>query len=177
MYISPINSTVYRNGDIDSGTLLDSVREDISDFSQVGDTLLMGDINAHIANNTPDYIQGDVIDGHVPTPDDLNQPDIPISRNTMEVENTCPQGKLLLSLCKAIPLFILNGRYLGDSCGRYPFRTEGFTENPSVIDCGIANPQLLERVRYFRVDDLIELSDHCCISTSIDANFTIIWVR
>ena len=94
MYISPINSTVYRNSDIDSGTLLDSVREDISDFSQVGDTLLMGDINAHIANNTPDYIQGDVIDGHVPTPDDLNQPDIPISRNTMEVENTCPQGKL-----------------------------------------------------------------------------------
>ena len=53
------------------------------------------------------------------------------------------------------------------------FRTKGLTENPSVIDYGIANPQLLERVRYFRVADLTELSDHCCISTSIDANFTI----
>ena len=71
VYISPINSTVYRHSDIDSGTLLDFVRQDISDFSQVGDTLLMGDINAHIAKNTPDYIQGDVIDGHVPIPDDL----------------------------------------------------------------------------------------------------------
>ena len=100
--------------------------------------------NAHIAKNTPDYIQNDVIDGHVPIPDDLYQPDIPISHNTMEVENTWPQGKLLFSLCKAIPLRILNGRCLGDSCGsftRYPFRTEGFTENPSVIDYGIANPQ------------------------------------
>ena len=29
----------------------------------MGDTLLMGDINAHIAKNTPDYIHGDVIDG------------------------------------------------------------------------------------------------------------------
>ena len=177
VYMSPINSTVYRNSDIDSGTLLDSVRQDILDFSQVGDTLLMGDINAHIAKDTPDYIQGDVTDGHVPIPDDLYQPDIPISRNTMEVENTCPQGKLLLSLCKAIPLRILNGRRSGDSYGsftHYPFRTKGFTENPSVIDYGIANPQLLERVRYFRVDDLTELSDHGCISTSIDANFTII---
>ena len=37
----------------------------------------------------------------------------------------------------------------------------------------LANPQLLERVRYFRVADLTELNDRCCISTSIDANFTI----
>ena len=108
MYISPINSTVYRNSDIDSGTLFDSVRQYISDFSQVSDTLLMGDINAHTAKNTSDYIQGDVIDGHVPIPDDLYRPDIPLTRDTMEVENTCPQGKLLLSLCKAIPLRILN---------------------------------------------------------------------
>ena len=63
----------------------------------------MGDTNAHITKNTPDYIQGDVIDDHVPIPDDLYQPDIPMTRNTMEVKNTCPQGKLLLSLCKAIP--------------------------------------------------------------------------
>ena len=171
MYISPINSAVYRISDIDSGTLLDSVRQDISDFSQAGDTLLMGDMNAHIAKNTSDYIQGDVIDGHVPIPDDLYRLDIPITRNIMEVENTCPQ---LLSLCKAIPLRVLNGRCLGDSCGsytRYPFRTKGLTENASVIDYGIENPQLLESVRYFRV---AELSDHYCISTSIDANFTII---
>ena len=77
----------------------------------------MGNINVHIAKNTPDYIQGDVIDGHVPIPDDLYKPDIPVTHNSMEVENTCPQGKLLLSLCKAIPLCILNGRCLGDSCG------------------------------------------------------------
>ena len=78
----------------------------------------------------------------------------------MEVENTCPQDKLLLSLCNAILLRILNGRCLGDSCGsftRYPFRTKGLIENPSVIDYGLANPQLLERVRYFRVADLKSL--------------------
>ena len=177
MYISPINSTAYRNSDTDSGTLLDSVRQDIPDFSQVGDTLLMGDINAYIAMNTSDYIQGDVINSHVPNPDDLYQPDIPITRNTLEVENTYPQDKLLLSICKAISLRILNGRCLDDSCGsftRYPFRTKGLTENPNVTNYEIANPQLLESVRYFRVADLTELSDHCCISTSIDANFTII---
>ena len=130
-----------------AGLLLDSVRQGKSDFSEVSDTLFMSDINAHIAKNNPDYIQGDVIDSHEQIPDDLYQPDIPITRNIMEVENTCPQGKLLLSLCKAMPLCILNGRYLGDSCGSftpYPFRTKGLTENPSVIDYGIANPQLLE---------------------------------
>ena len=51
VYISPINSNVYRNSDINSGTLLDSVRQDISDFSQVGDTLLMGEI-IHLLDRT-----------------------------------------------------------------------------------------------------------------------------
>ena len=79
----------------------------------------MGDINAYVAKNTPDYIQGDVIDGHVPISDDLYQPDIPITSNAMEVENTYPQGKRLLSLCKVLPLCILNGRCLGDTCGLF----------------------------------------------------------
>ena len=83
MYISPLNSTVYRNSDINSGTLMDFVRQDISNFSEVGDTLLIGDINARIAKNTPDYIQVDVIDGHVPILDNLFQLDIPITRNAM----------------------------------------------------------------------------------------------
>ena len=46
----------------------------------------MGDINAHIAKNTPDYIQSDVFDGHVPIPDDLYQPDIPITCNTITLD-------------------------------------------------------------------------------------------
>ena len=86
----------------------------------------------------------------------------------MEVENTCPQGKLLLSLCKAIPSRILNGRCLGDSCGsftRYPFVLKGLLKTQVL---------LIMELRYFRVADLTELSDHCCISTSIDANFTVI---
>ena len=63
-----------------------------------GNLLLMGDLNAYLPRGVTDFIEGDIMDDHVPLQDDVYQPDIPIPKNTMEMKNLTQNGKLLLDI-------------------------------------------------------------------------------
>ena len=46
-----------------------------------GNLLLVGDLNVYLPRGVTDFIEGDIMDDHVPLPDDVYQPDIPIPGN------------------------------------------------------------------------------------------------
>ena len=108
-YISPSDSEYYKNNDLTSTDLFEYIKLDCAEFMSSGNLLLMGDLNVYLPRGVTDFIEGDIMDDHVPLPDDVYQPDIPIPRNTMEMKNLNQKSKLLLGICKSVPLRILNG--------------------------------------------------------------------
>ena len=123
-----------------------------------------------------DFIEGDIMDDHVPLPDDVYQPDIP--RNTMEMKNLNQNGELLLDICKSVPLRILNGRTSGDLMGRFTRYPIYYGQNetnplPSVIDYALGNHDILRKIKYFSISDLTRYSDHCIIKLSVETKFKI----
>jgi hypothetical protein len=88
----------------------------------------------------------------------------------MDTNSVDVQGRIILDLCKALNLRILNGRTPGDRWGnltRFPTRAN---EKPSSLDYGICTINLLTSIQNFIVFPISELSDHCCISISIDTS-------
>ena len=143
-----------------------------------GKLLLMGDLNVYLPRGVTDFIEGDIMDDHVPLPDDVYQPDIPIPRNTMEMKNLNQNGRLLLDICKSVPLHILNGRTSGDSMGRFTRYPIYYGQNetnplPSVIDYALGNHDILRKIKYFSISDLTKYSDHCIIKLSVETKFKI----
>ena len=65
---------------------------------------------AYLPKHFVDYIDNDAIDNHVPLPVNIYNPDPAMPRNTLEVRNINQNGRLLLEMCKSIPVRILNGR-------------------------------------------------------------------
>ena len=99
----------------------------------------MGDFNAYLPKGFVDYIDNDDIDNHVPLPVNIYSPDPALPRNTLEVRNVNHNGRLLLEMCKSIPVRTLNGRTFGDIIGnftRYPiYNSQNESESlPSVSD-------------------------------------------
>ena len=97
-YISPSDSEYYKNNDLTSTGLFEYIELDCAEFMSNGNLLLMGDLNAYLPRGVTDFIEGDIMDDHVPLPDDVYQPDIPIPKNTMEMKNLNQNGKLLLDM-------------------------------------------------------------------------------
>ena len=79
-YISPSNSVYFKHNDFDSDTLFDLIKQDCAEFMAKGKVLLMGDFSAYVPNDSLDYISDD----HIPIPNDIYCPDIPLARKTME---------------------------------------------------------------------------------------------
>ena len=128
----------------------------IVDFMTKGDILLLGDFNAYIPNNAFDYIEGDELDQHIPVPDDISHPDIPLKRNTMEFLEVNHNGKLLLEICKLVLARILNGRFVGDISGRSTrfsiYRNVDITDKlPNVIHYVVSIVNLLSKIKYLSV--------------------------
>ena len=48
--------------------------------------MIMADFNAHLPINALDYIADDDLDSHIPLPNNVYSPDIPLARNTMELK-------------------------------------------------------------------------------------------
>ena len=97
-------------------------------------------------------------------------------RNTLKVRNINQNGKLLLEMCKSIPVRILNGRRFGDTIGnftRYPiYNYQNESQSlPSVIDYALADPSLFTKIKYFSVSNMTRFSDHCSIKLSLKTNF------
>ena len=109
----------------------------------------MGDINAYLPSNATDYLTNHNFDDHVLLPDNIYQLDNPLPRNTMKTRNINHNGKLLIDMCKAVPLRILNGTTTGDSFGtftRYPiYNGQNEIPLPSVIDYALQDRDILTK--------------------------------
>ena len=109
-YIPPINSNYY------DSELFEELENDISEFSSMGQIVLLGDLNARTGKYN-DHIADDKIDA---LPASLETSFIPIYRNNCDnVLND--HGKHFLQICKNLDLRILNGRIRGDSLGNITF--------------------------------------------------------
>ena len=130
-------------------------------------SIILGDLNGKTACNA-DYLR-DGSDNHSPiTQVGTYVCDEVHPRNNMDENPVDGQGKMILDLCKTLNLRILNGRTSGDRWGnltRFPLNR---IERPSVLDYGICCSSLLEKILSFLILPQNELSDHCCISVSVD---------
>ena len=120
-YISPSSSQVYKQQNITSETLFDTIQEDCANFKSRGNLMVMEDFNAWVSKN---YIEGDNVLEFSSLPEGTYTPDTPLPRNTMELRENNKNGNCLINLCRTVSLRLLNGRSFGDSFGRftrYPF--------------------------------------------------------
>ena len=173
-YISPSKSSYYRNNDFDTESIFDLITQDSAEFMIKGNVMIMADLNAHLPINALDYIADDDSDSHIPLPNNVYSPDIPLARNTMELRELNHNGKSLIRMCKSMYVRILNGRVAGDNCGkftRFPIY-ERANEEPSVIDYALSDTEFLSKIKYFSVSDLTRFSDHCSSMLSFQANFS-----
>ena len=108
-YISPSNSSYYRNNDFDSESVFYLIKQDCAEFMVIGNVMIMADFNAHVPPNSLDFIVNDDFDNPVPLPSDIYCPDIPLTRNTMEFRKLNPNGESLIDLCKSVSVRIVNG--------------------------------------------------------------------
>ena len=93
----------------------------------------------------------------------------------METRNINHNGKLLIDMCKSVPLRILNGRTTGDSFGtftRYPiYNGQNEIPLPSIIDYALGDRDILQKIKYFSISELNRFSDHCMIKLSLETKF------
>ena len=135
--------------------------------------MIMANFNDHVPINAIDYIGDDDLDSHIPLPNIVYSPDIPLARNTIELKELNQIGKSLIKMCKSMSVRILNGRVAEDNCGkftRFPIY-ERANEEQSVIDYALS--EFLSKIKYFSVSDLTRFSDHCRIMLSFQANFSV----
>ena len=147
-YIPPINSKYYNS------ELFEELENDISEFSSMGQIVLLGDLNARTGKYNH-YIADDKNDT-IRFPASLEISFIQICRkNCDNVLND--HGKQLLQICKNFDLRILNGRIKGDSLDNIAFHGR---LGVSVVDYIICDQTLFQNVHYFTVKGPTYLSDH-----------------
>lgn len=138
-YIPPLNSPYYK----DDFSILEG---EISQLSGRGNILVIGDLNARIADKL-DFIESenDINDTlHNLLPDEYIC-DFNITRNSQD-KMFNNQGQQLLDLCIASQLRILNGRYIGDKLGNLTcYKANG----ASTVDYALANVDLINAVIFF----------------------------
>ena len=165
MYISPANSSYTIRTGMDK-LIFDQVEQDIAKYSNYGDVMLMGDLNAHINSNEKDFLENemnDILDDCLP--ENYIADNVYINRNTEIEQKTNSYGNQILDLCTSSQLRILNGRTLGDSAGRATFFN--FNE-ASIDDYCICSAALLKSISNFTVGPLHpSLSDHRMVTVRI----------
>jgi exonuclease III len=157
-YIPPVNSPYYDDGFL-------KLETEISQVSDKGIILLIGDLNARIANRS-DFIENeDELCGTLQNilPDEYIC-DFNINRNSVDsVFNS--QGQQLLDLCIASQLRVLNGRLIGDMLGNMTCYKPNGT---STVDYTLASVDLVNSVNFFQVLDPSYLSDHVQIAVYLN---------
>ena len=159
VYIPPENS----NGDKNqSPNSLELIEGQIRKFSQEGEVLLVGDLNARTALEL-DYVDNDTDRFISPLASyPVDSPPCPRS-NQDEAINS--RGRELIDLCIATRMRILNGRVPGDSLGFYTCHKYN---GSSTVDYAIASDSLLKDIQYLHVNrDITDLSDHCMVSVAL----------
>jgi hypothetical protein len=90
-------------------------------------------------------------------------------RKSLDVKAPDTYGRHIIEMCKETGLRILNGRTFGDVRGNYTCFTP---RGNSVIDYALVDCELINKVKYFTVDKMLNgLSDHCKIEVFVKCNF------
>ena len=163
-YCSPANSSYTQRTQVDS---YDDLEEKLSSLGQDVDIISLGDFNARTGTGR-DYIRNED-NTHMPgVYNHLVDNTACYTRGNMDsVTNT--YGERLLSLCKAVPLRICNGRKIGDILGEFTcYKWNG----KSVVDYCMVSPRLYPQIQHFFVTKLWPtLSDHCPIVVKLRTKF------
>ena len=158
IYIPPYESPYY------SEKTFETLKSDIIEFQSKGKILLMGDLNARTGND-PDYIDPCGLK-YITA---LQQTTI-VSRHRQTFDNVVNKhGKELLQLCKAMGLYIVNGRIRGDSLGKFTYCSP---LGSSVVDYAVTDLDP-NQINYFIVMPQLPLSDHSHIIISLKKNPTL----
>ena len=162
-YISPPGRNSKPQGmENDKHDCLYSFFEEVRKFSQKGEVILQGDLNARTAA-MPDFLTKDKFDEHFGIcNEEKNTP-----RNS-EDKKVCERGSLLLDICRSEDLVIANGRKPGDLFGKF---TSIQWNGSSVVDYVIAPSSNISRVVDFSVGKFYPcLSDHCPLQYKLKLN-------
>ncbi len=136
-------------------TTLELVQDFIAKTQNLGEIMLLGDLNARIGLSSPvsenEYIAADyLLDGK---PESYPEPNERSSKDTI----TNARGRLLLDFLACTGLQVLNGCVLGDALGDY---TSVNYNGCSVVDYMTATSNLKDKIQSFKVMDLTKFSDH-----------------
>ena len=140
----------------------------LSSVGQHVDKMCFGDYNARTGLKL-DYLEAED-NTDIPIPLDIYETDImnEFPRQNIDV-GTNKYGDNLLSLCKAVPLRICNGRKLGDIFGSYTCYTPN---GQSCVDYCLVSPRLYNNVQTFSVGQMSTLSDHCPIRAVLEVRYS-----
>jgi len=146
--------------------MFDVLEDEISHYSNLGEILVGGDLNARVGT-LPDYITDDTpIDSQtLPVNYDF---DHPLPRANMDEGPVNVFGKNLIDLCINSKVRILNGRTPGDMFGKPTcHQPKGF----SLVDYVLGSENiLLRKTTFFHVHELTPYSDHCKLSLILQSN-------
>ena len=161
VYLAPSNSTYSMRMEEESIEILE---REMLKYSEKGKIILMGDFNARTGEMNEENF-GDKFDDNIFVIEDTCND---IQKRKSDDKIISATGKKVLELCTNANLRILNGRVLGDLCGRITCHQ---WNGCSVVDYGIVDRELLTYVDWFRVHEFNGLfSNHCKISMSIGLN-------
>jgi exonuclease III len=158
VYIPPQFSSF---GKENTQQIWDSLEQDIEHFSNKSEIIICGDFNAR-SGRLIDYIQMDNNHNYYNLPNNYVY-DNCYKRCSMDLI-VQKNGRRLVNMCTDNQLYILNGRMLGDLQGKCTcFHPQGC----SVVDYIICSQALMKNVKYMKVKELMEHSDHCPVDFEI----------
>ncbi|MCG8113230.1 MAG: endonuclease/exonuclease/phosphatase family protein, partial [Candidatus Thiodiazotropha taylori] len=148
-YIVPENSTIHAMYDTD---LFSTLEADIMLYSSKGVVFLAGDLNSRIG------VKHDYVENNFGRSDDILNlfNEIPIARKTND-KGINRFGDLLLDLCKATGMCIVNGRLYGDVNGSYTCMT---ANGESVVDYLLTAYSNFDWLSDFNILPFNEYSNH-----------------
>lgn len=165
VYACPASSAFgARNDDV-----FELLTEDLAKYRATGYCIIGGDFNGRTGTES-DFLNCDITDP-LYSNDAVSKSHFPARRN---IDKSAPDshGKSLLETCKITGMRILNGRLLGDSCGKYTCYS--YTGNPSTIDYICTDERIFDLFKLFVVHTpLPDFSIHCMIGCTLECSYTV----
>lgn len=160
-YIPPQSSRFH--DDLDN-PYFNTLKDEISMFSSLGEIILCGDFNSRVGEIQESVydVENDVLSRRYI---DNNEFELPFRHNEDKEVNSF--GRKLIKFLNETNLMIINGRKLGDSVGS---KTCYKYNGSSVVDYFITTYNLFSNVLNFIVDNQTWYSDHSPLSLSLKTN-------
>ena len=152
-YKSNMNSR--ENGSERPPSTLDLLLEFLAKQENLGDIMMLGDLNARIGLCSPSFEDEDTEIYQDLANRPASHPEL--SKRSSRDNTVNSRGRLLLDFLACTRLTVLNGTTLGDVFGAY---TSVNYNGCSVVDYVTASPELLQKIKSFKILDLTKFSDH-----------------